>query len=330
MRVYLPPDANTLLSVTDHCLRSRNYVNVIVAGKQPALQWLNMDEAIRHCTIGLGIWEFASNDGGARARSRDGLRGRYSDSRNTGGGRLAAASHSRSENPRRQCGGSDDAAACRPNTRTAFPTRNTIRSSPGQADHLQLSRLSLADSPADLPAHQSAVFTSAATRKKAPQPRRSICACCNEIDRFHLAIDVIDRVPAAVAGMSAHLRQELRNKLIDHWRYVRAHGRGHAGDSGLAIGRLRMKILVLNAGSSSLKFNLFEGTPESIETDSERVLAKGQVERVDGMADALKSVFEQIGSATCRRRRAPHRPRRRPIPSIGDHRCGSRESRSMP
>ena len=65
VRVYLPPDANTLLSVTDHCLRSRDYVNVIVAGKQPALQWLNMDEAIRHCTLGLGIWEFASNDGGA-------------------------------------------------------------------------------------------------------------------------------------------------------------------------------------------------------------------------------------------------------------------------
>ncbi len=91
VRVYLPPDANTLLSVTDHCLRSRNYVNVIVAGKQPQLQWLTMDEAIRHCTIGLGIWEFASNDRGARAGRRDGLRGRYSHARNAGGGRLAAA-----------------------------------------------------------------------------------------------------------------------------------------------------------------------------------------------------------------------------------------------
>ena len=62
VRVYLPPDANTLLSVADHCLRSRNYVNVIVAGKQPALQWLDMDAAIRHCTTGIGIWEWASND----------------------------------------------------------------------------------------------------------------------------------------------------------------------------------------------------------------------------------------------------------------------------
>lgn len=65
VRVYLPPDANCLLSVTDHCLKSRNYVNVIVAGKQPAPQWLSMDEAIKHCTAGIGIWEWASNDKGS-------------------------------------------------------------------------------------------------------------------------------------------------------------------------------------------------------------------------------------------------------------------------
>src|SRR5205823_5727330 len=62
IRVYLPPDANTLLSVTDHCLRSRNYVNVIVAGKQPAHQWLDMESAVKHCTAGIGIWPWASND----------------------------------------------------------------------------------------------------------------------------------------------------------------------------------------------------------------------------------------------------------------------------
>jgi xylulose-5-phosphate/fructose-6-phosphate phosphoketolase len=64
IRVYLPPDANTLLSVADHCLRSRNYVNVIVAGKQPALNYLSMDEAVAHCTRGIGIWEWASSDHG--------------------------------------------------------------------------------------------------------------------------------------------------------------------------------------------------------------------------------------------------------------------------
>ena len=65
VRVYLPPDANCLLSVTDHCLRSRDYVNVVVAGKQPAPVWLGMEEAIRHCSAGIGIWEWASNDRGA-------------------------------------------------------------------------------------------------------------------------------------------------------------------------------------------------------------------------------------------------------------------------
>ncbi len=64
VRIYLPPDANTLLSVTNHCLRSRNYVNVIVAGKQPSPQWLDMDAAIKHCTAGIGIWPWASNDQG--------------------------------------------------------------------------------------------------------------------------------------------------------------------------------------------------------------------------------------------------------------------------
>jgi xylulose-5-phosphate/fructose-6-phosphate phosphoketolase len=64
VRVYFPPDANTLLSVTDHCLRSRNYVNVIVAGKQPQPQWLDMDTAVKHCSQGIGIWEWASNDKG--------------------------------------------------------------------------------------------------------------------------------------------------------------------------------------------------------------------------------------------------------------------------
>src|SRR6202042_341479 len=65
IRVYLPPDANTLLSVADHCLRSRDYVNVIVAGKQPALNYLNMEDAVAHCTRGLGIWEWASSDDGS-------------------------------------------------------------------------------------------------------------------------------------------------------------------------------------------------------------------------------------------------------------------------
>jgi xylulose-5-phosphate/fructose-6-phosphate phosphoketolase len=65
VRIYLPPDANTLLSVSDHCLRSRHYINLIIAGKQPAPQWLTIDEAVAHCTTGLGVWKWASNDEGA-------------------------------------------------------------------------------------------------------------------------------------------------------------------------------------------------------------------------------------------------------------------------
>ena len=90
IRVYLPPDANTLLSVTDHCLRSRNYINVIVAGKQPALQWLDMDAAIKHCTAGLGHLGLGQQRSGRRARCRDGLLRRCADARNAGGRRPAA------------------------------------------------------------------------------------------------------------------------------------------------------------------------------------------------------------------------------------------------
>ena len=71
VRIYLPPDANTLLSVTDHCLRSRNYVNLIIAGKQPAPQWLDIDAAVRHCAAGAGVWSWASNDAGADTNEPD-------------------------------------------------------------------------------------------------------------------------------------------------------------------------------------------------------------------------------------------------------------------
>ena len=73
VRVYLPPDANCLLSVMDHCLRSRHYVNVVIAGKHPAPQWLTMDAAVKHCTEGIGIWQWAGNDQGAAARRGHGL-----------------------------------------------------------------------------------------------------------------------------------------------------------------------------------------------------------------------------------------------------------------
>ena len=90
VRVYLPPDANCLLSVTDHCLRSRNYVNVIVAGKQPAPQWLTWTRRSSIAPPGIGIWEWASNDQRRRARRGDGLLRRRADAGDAGRGRPAA------------------------------------------------------------------------------------------------------------------------------------------------------------------------------------------------------------------------------------------------
>ena len=112
IRVYLPPDANTLLSVTDHCLRSRDFINVIVAGKQPALQWLDMDAAIKHCTAGIGIWEWASNDAGGEPDVVMACAGDVPHPGNPRGGRTRCVDiFPESEDSRHQCRGLDDAAA---------------------------------------------------------------------------------------------------------------------------------------------------------------------------------------------------------------------------
>ncbi len=111
IRVYLPPDANTLLSVADHCLRSRNYVNVIVAGKQPALNYLSMDDAIIHCTRGVGAWDWASSDEGGEPDVVLGVLRRHSDAGNACGRRHPARAPSRSQGTRRERGRSHAAAA---------------------------------------------------------------------------------------------------------------------------------------------------------------------------------------------------------------------------
>ena len=143
VRVYFPPDANTLLYVTDHCLRSWDRINVIVAGKQPEPQWLDMDAAIKHCSEGIGVWEWASNDDGGEpdvvmacaAMCRRWRRWPRS---------ICCAASARFEGPRRQCGRSDDAAAQEPTS--AWPGRQRFRRPvhQGQAGDLRLSRLSRA------------------------------------------------------------------------------------------------------------------------------------------------------------------------------------------
>ncbi len=155
VRVYLPPDANCLLSVMDHCLRSRHYVNVVVAGKHPAPQWLSMDAAIKHCSEGIGIWQWASNDQRSEPDLVMACAGDVPTLET-----LAAVSMLRRELPgaqdsRRQRRRSHEAAAAV--GAPAWPARQRFRRAVhhGQADDLRLSRISVVDSSAHLPPAQS-------------------------------------------------------------------------------------------------------------------------------------------------------------------------------
>lgn len=222
VRVYLPPDANTLLSVTDHCLRSRNYVNVIVAGKQPALQWLTMDQAVRHCTIGLGIWEFASNDAGLEPDVVMACAGDIPTLET-----LAAVDWLRHRIP--------DLKIRVVNVVDLMTLQPQTEHPHGISDK-EYDSLFTTDKPIVFNFHGYPWLIHRLTYRRTNQRLHvrgykeegttttpfDMCVL-NEIDRFHLAIDVIDRVPK-LSAVSVHLRQELRDKLIDHWRYVRAHG----------------------------------------------------------------------------------------------------------
>jgi xylulose-5-phosphate/fructose-6-phosphate phosphoketolase len=222
VRVYLPPDANTLLSVTDHCLRSRNYVNVIVAGKQPALQWLNMDQAVRHCTAGLGIWEFASNDHGTEPDVVMGCAGDIPTLET-----LAAVDWLRHNIP--------DLKIRVVNVVDLMTLQPPSEHPHGLPDK-EYDSLFTKDRPIIFNYHGYPWLIHRLTYRRTNQQLHvrgykeegttttpfDMCVL-NEIDRFHLAIDVIDRVPK-LANIAAHLRQTLRDKLTDHWRYVRAHG----------------------------------------------------------------------------------------------------------
>ncbi len=178
IRVYLPPDTNTLLSVADHCLRSRNYVNVIVAGKQPYPNWLSMDDAIIHCTRGVGIWEWASNDAPGIPDVVLACAGDVPTLE-----ALAAVTLIREHLPelkvRRGERGRPDAAGVRdraPARHVRRRVRRPVHRRP--AGDLRLPRVPDAHPPADLPAQRaSATSTSAATRRRAPPPRPSTWSC---------------------------------------------------------------------------------------------------------------------------------------------------------
>ncbi len=222
VRVYLPPDANTLLSVTDHCLRSRDYVNVIVAGKQPDWQWLNMEEAVRHCTAGAGIWEFASNDRGQEPDVVMACAGDIPTLET-----LAAVDWLRRNIP--------DLKIRVVNVVDLMALQPPSEHPHGLPDR-EYDSLFTTNQPLIFNYHGYPWLIHRLTYRRTNQQMHvrgykeegstttpfDMCVR-NQIDRFHLCIDVIDRVPR-LGVVCAHLRQELQSKLTDHWNYVCIHG----------------------------------------------------------------------------------------------------------
>jgi xylulose-5-phosphate/fructose-6-phosphate phosphoketolase len=222
VRVYLPPDANTLLSVTDHCLRSRNYVNVIVAGKNMEPQWLTMEQAIRHCTTGLGIWEFASNDAGGEPDVVMACAGDVPTVET-----LAAVDWLRRHLP--------DLKIRVVNVVDLMTLQPPSEHPHGITDK-EYDSLFTKDRQIIFNYHGYPWLIHRLTYRRTNQQLHvrgykeegttttpfDMCVL-NEIDRFHLAMDVIDRVPR-LEPVAAHLRQQLRDKITDHKRYIREHG----------------------------------------------------------------------------------------------------------
>jgi xylulose-5-phosphate/fructose-6-phosphate phosphoketolase len=222
VRVYLPPDANTLLSVTDHCLRSRNYVNVIIAGKHPELQWLDMDAAIRHCTAGVGIWDWASNDKGMEPDVVMACAGDVPTLET-----LAAVDLLRKNVPdlRIRVVNVVDLMTLQPHTEHPH----------GLTDK-EYDSIFTQDKPIIFAFHGYPWLIHRLVYRRINQRLHvrgykeegtvttpfDMCVL-NDIDRLHLAIDVLDRVDK-FKNVTAHTRQFLRNKLVDHQNYIRKYG----------------------------------------------------------------------------------------------------------
>ncbi len=223
VRVYLPPDANCLLSVTDHCLKSRNYVNVVVAGKQPAPQWLTMDQAIKHCTAGLGIWEWASNDRGGEPDVVMACCGDVPTLET-----LAAVELLRQHAPELKVRVINVVDLMRLQPPSEHPH--------GLNDH-DFDALFTADKPIIFAFHGYPWLIHRLTYRRHGHDNIHVrgykeegttttpfdMCVLNDIDRFHLVNDVIDRVPG-LAARAAYAKQAIRDKLIDHKEYIRRYG----------------------------------------------------------------------------------------------------------
>ena len=223
IRVYLPPDANTLLCITDHCLRSRNYVNVVVAGKQLAPQWLTMDEAVKHCANGLGVWKWASND---QVGEPDVVMACCGDVPTLE--TLAAVDLMRKHLPKVKVrvvnvvnlmklqplrdhphGLSDDAFDAM--FTTDKPILFAFHGYPGLIHRLTYKRTN----------HENLHVRGFKEEGTTTTPFDMVVL--NDMDRFHLVMDVIDRVPG-LADRVSNVRRAMVEKRAEHNRYIAVHG----------------------------------------------------------------------------------------------------------
>src|SRR5450432_2191255 len=223
IRIYLPPDANTLLSVTDHCLRSRNYINVIVAGKQPEMQYLNMDAAVKHCTAGLGIWEWASNDKGEEPDVVMACAGDVPTLET-----LAAVQILREHFPELKI---------RVINVVDLMTLQPKSEHPHGLDDKEFDVLFTMNKPVIFAFHGYPLLIHRLTYRRTNHDNIHVrgykgegttttpfdMVVLNDLDRFHLADDVIDRLPS-LGSRGAYAKQYLRDKLLDHKVYIEQYG----------------------------------------------------------------------------------------------------------
>ena len=223
IRIYLPPDANTLLSVTDHCLRSRNYINVIVAGKQPEMQWLNIDSAIKHCAVGLGIWEWASNDEGDETDVVMACAGDVPTLET-----IAAVQILREHLPE---------IKIRLVNVVDLMTLQPPSEHPHGLNDNDFDALFTKDKPIIFAFHGYPLLIHRLTYRRTNHHNLHVrgykglgttttpfdMVVMNNLDRFHLAADVIDHLPH-LGSKGANIKQYIRNKLLDHKAYIEMHG----------------------------------------------------------------------------------------------------------
>jgi xylulose-5-phosphate/fructose-6-phosphate phosphoketolase len=223
VRVYLPPDANTLLSVTDHCLRSRNYVNVVVAGKQPAPQWLTMDQAIKHCAAGIGIWEWASNDKGSEPDVVMACCGDVPTLET-----LAAVELLRKHIPELKV---------RVVNVVNLMKLQPEREHPHGLSDANFDALFTKDKPIIFAFHGYPWLIHRLTYRRTNHKNLHVrgykeegttstpfdMVVLNDLDRFHLVHDVIERLPQ-LGARAAYFKQALHDKLIEHKQYIAEHG----------------------------------------------------------------------------------------------------------